>query len=135
GQPGLDRQRYRLRPAPLPNLGRRLSPPLRRLQGPGDRPASPRGNRAAASAGRAGQSAQKQRKKGEDAAMIPPPAAGITNYASCRRKTFHSALAHFLQTEFPAIFGPAVTQLFAERVDALYEQFHPPRSRLTFGQV
>jgi hypothetical protein len=67
--------------------------------------------------------------------MIPPSAPGIPNYASCQRKTFHSALAHFLQTEFPAVFGPAVTQLFAERVDALYEQFHPPRSRLTFGQV
>jgi hypothetical protein len=67
--------------------------------------------------------------------MIQPIPQGIPNYASCQRKTFHSALAHFLQTEFPATFGPAVTQLFADRVDALYEQFHPPRSRLTFGQV
>jgi hypothetical protein len=67
--------------------------------------------------------------------MIQPAPQGIPNYASCQRKTFHSALAHFLQTEFPATFGPAVTQLFAERVDALYEQFHPARSRLTFGQV
>ena len=67
--------------------------------------------------------------------MIPPTLQGIPNYASCLRKTFHSALGHFLQTEFPATFGPAVTQLFADRVDALCEQFHPPRSRLNFGQV
>lgn len=67
--------------------------------------------------------------------MIQPTPQGIPNYASCQRKTFHSALGHFLQTEFPAIFGPAVSRLFADRVDALYEQFHPPRSRLTFGQV
>jgi hypothetical protein len=67
--------------------------------------------------------------------MIQPRPQAIPNYASCQRKTFHSALAHFLQTEFPATFGPAVTRLFADRVDALYERFHPPRSRLTFGQV
>jgi hypothetical protein len=67
--------------------------------------------------------------------MIQPTPHGIPNYASCQRKTFHSALGHFLQTEFPATFGPAVAQLFADHVDALYEQFHPPRSRLTFGQV
>lgn len=67
--------------------------------------------------------------------MIQPTPQGIANYAACPRKTFHSALGHFLQTEFPAIFGPAVSQLFADRVDALYEQFHPARSRLTFGQV
>jgi hypothetical protein len=67
--------------------------------------------------------------------MIQPTQQGIPNYASCQRKTFRSALGHFLQSEFPATFGPAVTQLFAERVDALYEQFHPPRSRLSFGQV
>jgi hypothetical protein len=67
--------------------------------------------------------------------MIRPTPEQIPNYAACQRKSFRSALGHFLQTEFPATFGPAVTQLFAERVDALYEQFHPPRSRLSFGQV
>lgn len=67
--------------------------------------------------------------------MNPATPHGIPNYASCQRKTFHSALGHFLQTEFPQTFGPAVTRLFVDRVDALYEQFHPPRTRLTFGQV
>jgi hypothetical protein len=51
------------------------------------------------------------------------------------RKTFHSALCHLLQTEFPGIFGPAVTQLFADRVEQIFEQFHPERSRMKVGQV
>ncbi len=57
------------------------------------------------------------------------------DFDASRRKTFHSALCHLLQTEFPATFGPAVTRLFADRVDELYERFHPPRSRLKVGQV
>jgi hypothetical protein len=40
-----------------------------------------------------------------------------------------------LQTEFPGVFGPAVTQLFAERVEQIFEQFHPQRSRMKVGQV
>jgi hypothetical protein len=56
-------------------------------------------------------------------------------YDASKRKTFRSSLCHLLQTEFPGVFGPAVTQLFAERIDALYERFHPPRSRLRVGQV
>ncbi len=67
--------------------------------------------------------------------MMQPPQPGIPNYAACQRKTFRSAVGHFLQTEFPATFGPTVTELFAEHVDALYEQFHPPRTRLSSGQV
>jgi hypothetical protein len=56
-------------------------------------------------------------------------------YEGNTRKTFRSALCHLLQTEFPGIFGPAVTQLFAERVEELFDQFHPDRSRLKVGQV
>jgi len=56
-------------------------------------------------------------------------------YDSSDRKTFRSALAHLLQTEFPATFGPAVTQLFAERVEHIFERFHPDRSRFKVGQV
>jgi hypothetical protein len=56
-------------------------------------------------------------------------------YDASDRKTFRSALCHLLETEFPGIFGPAVTQLFARRVEQLFEQFHPDRSRLKVGQV
>jgi hypothetical protein len=56
-------------------------------------------------------------------------------YDASDRKTFRSALCHLLQTEFPGVFGPAVTQLFAQRVEQLFEQFHPDRSRLKVGQV
>jgi len=56
-------------------------------------------------------------------------------YDASDRKTFRSALCHLLQTEFPGVFGPSVTQLFAERIDALFERFHPDRSRLRPGQA
>jgi len=56
-------------------------------------------------------------------------------YDASRRKTFRSSLCHLLQTEFPGVFGPAITRLFADKIDALYERFHPPRSRLKAGQV
>ncbi len=63
---------------------------------------------------------------------VPP---GSAAFGPSRRKTFHSALCHLLQTEFPGIFGPAVTQLFADRLYELFERFHPPRERLKVGQV
>ena len=34
-----------------------------------------------------------------------------------------------------AIFGPAITRLFADKIDELYERFHPPRSRFKLGQI
>jgi len=58
-----------------------------------------------------------------------------STYDASKRKTFHSSLCHLLQTEFPGVFGPAVTRLFADKIDVLYEGFHPPRSRLKVGQV
>jgi DNA-binding CsgD family transcriptional regulator len=56
-------------------------------------------------------------------------------FAANARKNFHSALQQFLHTEFPGVFGPTVTRLFADRVDELYERFHPPLSRFRVGQV
>jgi Protein of unknown function (DUF1670) len=56
-------------------------------------------------------------------------------FAANARKNFHSALQQFLCTEFPGVFGPSVTRLFAARVDELYERFHPPLSRFRVGQV
>jgi hypothetical protein len=56
-------------------------------------------------------------------------------YDANDRKTFHSALCHLLQTEFPGVFGPTITRLFADKIDELYERFHPPASRFKVGQV
>jgi hypothetical protein len=67
--------------------------------------------------------------------MKPTPPHQSKEYECNGRKTFRSALCHFLQTEFPGVFGPAVTQLFAERVEEIFERFHPERSRLKVGQV
>src|SRR5689334_18579599 len=51
------------------------------------------------------------------------------------RKSFHSAICHLLHTEFPGVFGPAITTLFADKIDELYTQFHPPASQFRVGQV
>ena len=55
--------------------------------------------------------------------------------SSSARKTFHHALTHLLKTEFPGIFGPAVTELFASQVEQLFQKFHPPRERVGWGQL
>jgi hypothetical protein len=57
------------------------------------------------------------------------------DYGPSGRKTFSSALCHLLQSEFPGQFGPAVTQLFAQRVEELFEAFYPPATRIKLGQV
>jgi Protein of unknown function (DUF1670) len=62
-------------------------------------------------------------------------APGLRPYDASDRKTFHSAVCHLLQTEFPGIFGPAITRLLADKIDEVYERFHPPRSRFQLGQV
>jgi predicted transcriptional regulator len=67
--------------------------------------------------------------------MIEPKTSYHQHYSPCQYKTFHSALCQLLQSEFPGTFGPSVAQLFADRVHALYERFHPPGSRFSFGQV
>jgi uncharacterized protein DUF1670 len=51
------------------------------------------------------------------------------------RKTFHSAICHLLQIEFPGVFGPAITHLFADKIDELYARFHPPGGQFRVGQV
>ena len=51
------------------------------------------------------------------------------------RKSFHSALCHLLHSEFPGIFGPAITNLFADKIDELYARFHPPAGHFRVGQV
>jgi hypothetical protein len=67
--------------------------------------------------------------------MKETPPTYTQTYDASKRKTFRSSLCHLLQTEFPGVFGPAVTQLFADKIDTLYERFHPPLSRFHVGQV
>jgi hypothetical protein len=66
--------------------------------------------------------------------MNPSSPTRRQSYDATERKTFRSSLCHLLQTEFPGVFGPAVTRLFSERIDELYEKFHPPASRFRAGQ-
>jgi hypothetical protein len=56
------------------------------------------------------------------------------SYDATERKTFRNSLCHLLQTEFPGVFGPAVTRLFSDSIDQLYQRFHPPGSRFAAGQ-
>jgi hypothetical protein len=67
--------------------------------------------------------------------MIKPSPPRSPVYAANERKTFHSTLCHLLQTEFPGSFGPAVTRLFADKVNELFDRCHPPLSRVKVGQV
>jgi hypothetical protein len=60
---------------------------------------------------------------------------GWNPYDASGRKTFKSALCHLLHTEFPGTFGPTISGLFADKIDELFERFHPPRSRFKAGQV
>ena len=66
--------------------------------------------------------------------MNPSSPTRRQSYDATERKTFRSSLCHLLQTEFPGVFGPAVTRLFSERINELYERFHPPASRFRAGQ-
>jgi hypothetical protein len=63
------------------------------------------------------------------------PSRPEDTYDASRRKSFHSALCHLLYTEFPGVFGPAITKLFADKIDELYARFHPPASRFRIGQI
>ena len=40
-----------------------------------------------------------------------------------------------LQVEFPGIFGPLISQLFADKIDEMYARFHPPSKNFTIGQM
>ena len=60
---------------------------------------------------------------------------GSRVYDTSDRKTFQSALRHLLHTDFPGVFGREIAGYFAERIDQLFERFHPPRSLFKMGQV
>ncbi len=52
-----------------------------------------------------------------------------------QRANRSTALCHLLHIEFPGVFGPAITKLFADKIDELYARFHPPASQFRVGQV
>lgn len=62
------------------------------------------------------------------------PSPAWKTFDASARKTFQSALCHLLNTEFPGIFGPAITKLFADKIDELYARFHPPATHFKVGQ-
>src|SRR6516165_2431102 len=76
-----------------------------------------------------------QRKKGALTMGRRSPSPAWKTFDASARKSFHSALCHLLQTEFPGVFGPAITKLFAEKIDDLYACFLPPSSHFRVGQV
>jgi hypothetical protein len=63
------------------------------------------------------------------------PSPPWKTFDASARKTFHSALCHLLNTEFPGVFGPAISKLLADKIDELYARFHPPASHFRVGQV
>ena len=67
--------------------------------------------------------------------MTAGTSANAKIFSSSARKTFHYALTHLLKTEFPGLFGPAVTELFATQVEQLFQKFHRRRDRVGWGQI
>jgi hypothetical protein len=67
--------------------------------------------------------------------MRKPSSTGSPAYDVSERKTFRNLVCQLPHTEFPGIFGPTISRLFADRIDQLYERFHPPAGRLKAGQV
>ena len=56
-------------------------------------------------------------------------------YSPVEKKTFRSALMHFLTGEFPHIGGPMIMELFIDKMERLIEEFYPPVQRLKMGQI
>lgn len=67
--------------------------------------------------------------------MTAGTSANAKVFSTSARKTFHHALTHLLKREFPGLFGPAVTELFATQVEQLFQKFHPQRDRVGWGQI
>jgi hypothetical protein len=63
------------------------------------------------------------------------PASHAHVYDASKRKASAARSAACCRPSSPSFFGPTVTQRFADKIDALFERFHPPRSRLKAGQV
>lgn len=58
-----------------------------------------------------------------------------TLYRPVEKKTFRSALMHFLFEEFPNMGGPMIMELFIDRVESMIDTFYPPAKHLNMGQI
>lgn len=56
-------------------------------------------------------------------------------YGPLLDKTFRSAVASFIQREFPQMGGPMIVDLFADRLESIVKAFFPPVSHLHMGQI
>jgi len=56
-------------------------------------------------------------------------------YSPCLKKTFKSALAAFIEKEFPHMGGPLVVDLFVDKVQSMADDFFPRTERLRMGQI
>lgn len=67
--------------------------------------------------------------------MAPAAQHAQACFGPTLKKTFPSALAAFIQTEFPHMGGPIVVDLFVQKVEQMVSRFFPPTSFLKMGQV
>ncbi len=58
-----------------------------------------------------------------------------TLYGPMLHKTFRSAVASFIQREFPQMGGPMIVDLFVDRLESMVKAFFPPISYLKMGQI
>lgn len=67
--------------------------------------------------------------------MKSPAAYPAAIYSSTLKKTFKSALAAFIEREFPQMGGPLVVDLFVSEMDLLINEFFPPTKHFKMGQI
>jgi hypothetical protein len=67
--------------------------------------------------------------------MSDPGAHVADLYGPCLRKTFKSALAAFIEKEFPQMGGPLVINLFVDKVQSMADDFFPRTEHLRMGQI
>lgn len=56
-------------------------------------------------------------------------------YAPMELKTFKSALAHFLKSEFPQAGGDMIIDLMTDKIRQLIDAYYPKSERLAMGQM
>jgi hypothetical protein len=68
--------------------------------------------------------------------MMAPKARYLdARFGPALKKTFGSALAAFIDKEFPHMGGPMVVDLFVQRLETMVREFFPPTSCLKMGQI
>ncbi|MBW2118577.1 MAG: DUF1670 domain-containing protein [Deltaproteobacteria bacterium] len=56
-------------------------------------------------------------------------------YNSARQRFLKAVIENFFAREFPRFFGPVIRQKVAEQLLSIFEDLHPPSSRLKPGQI